>query len=52
MTAEISYLTDARGNRNSVIVPLNLFVDNSFEELYDFIVAENRLKNDEFVEFQ
>jgi len=37
---QISYLTDENGRKSSVVLPIKMFKENSFEDLYDVILAE------------
>ncbi len=51
-TMDVSYLVDEQGKKTSVVIPLSLLQKMDFEDLYDVVIAKDRLKNDEFVEFE
>lgn len=44
----ISYLVDDKGHKESIVIPLHLLNSGELEDLFDALIARDRLENDTF----
>jgi len=51
-TADFTYLIDEKEAKTSVVIPIEIFIQEDSEDLYDRIVAQSRLEQDEFIPFR
>ncbi len=52
-TQSISYLTDEKGEKTGVFIPIKMLRDPEYiEDLHDIIISKFRLDNDEFIPFE
>ncbi|MCF7830790.1 hypothetical protein K9M41_02235 [Candidatus Gracilibacteria bacterium] len=51
-TADFTYLINDEGTKTSVVIPIEIFIQEDSDDLYDRIVAQSRLEKDEFIPFK